>query len=275
MDSSARGAGRGRGAPPPRRRGVPPGDPVTSRGSGDRSSRGGKPDVAADVNAGELPAEVRAELRSLPAGLAEQVTGHLVMAGRLVEEDPAAAHEHSQAARALASRVAAVREAAGITAYRAGRYAEALAELRAARRMTGSPEYLPLIADCERGLGRPQRALVVAEDPDAARLDRAGRVELRIVAAGARRDLGQLDAALMMLRGPELEPAETEDWTVRLWYAYADTLLAAGHRDEAREWFRAAASVDDDSTDAEERLFALSAGDGEGRPDARGQSAPE
>jgi len=184
------------------------------------------------------------------------------MAGRLLDDDPAAAHEHSAAARGLAARLAVVREAAGVTAYGAARYAEALGELRALRRMTGSPEYLPVMADCERGLGRPQRALSLAEDPAVRRLDHAGQVEMRIVAAGARRDLGQIDAALMTLRaGSALDRSTVEDWTPRLWYAYADALLAAGREPEAREWFLAAASVDDDGlTDAEERLALLAAG---------------
>ena len=58
-------------------------------------------------------------------------------------------------------RVGVVREACGIAAYRTGRWAEALSELRAARRMTGRDDYLPIMADCERALGRPDRALAL------------------------------------------------------------------------------------------------------------------
>jgi len=238
------------------------------------------PAVAEDVDVGELPDEVRRDLRALPPALAERVGQHLVMAGRLLEEDPASAHEHSVVARGLAARVAAVREAAGVTAYRAGRYAEALGELRAVRRMTGSSDYLPVMADCERGLGRPQRALALAADADVSRLDRAGQVEMRIVAAGARRDLGQLEAALVLLRaGTEPDPTTVEDPMPRLWYAYADALLAAGKIDEAREWFLAAASVDDSGgTDADERLAELDAGGPGMTPESRepdGRPGPE
>lgn len=208
---------------------------------------------------------MRRELRSLPKALAERVSGHLVMAGRMVDEDPDAAWEHGRAARSLASRIAVVREVAGVSAYRAGKYADALAELRAARRMTGVPDFLPLMADCERGLGRPDRALALAESKDVSRLDRAGQVEMRIVAAGARRDLGQLDAAIVTLQGADLEPLAVEDWTPRLWYAYADALLASGRAEEAREWFLATASVDEDHlTDAQERLVTLSVDVGAG-----------
>ena len=61
-------------------------------------------------------------------------------------------------------RIAVVREAAGEAAYAAGHYAEALAELRAAKRMNGATAYLPIMADCHRALGKPQDALKLAED---------------------------------------------------------------------------------------------------------------
>ena len=162
-------------------------------------------------------------------------------------------------AKSVAGRIGVVREAVGIAAYAAGDYAAALAELRAARRITGSAEHLPLLADCERGLGRPDRALAVVADPGAAQLDRAGRVELAIVESGARRDLGQPDAAVLALQGAELDSDEVHDWTPRLWYAYADALLAAGRNDDARRWFEATAAIDeDDTTDAVDRLGQLS-----------------
>lgn len=207
------------------------------------------------MTGGELDREVRAELRTLPTGLATPVARHLVMVGRLMDEDPALAWQHAQAARRSAGRVAAVREAAGVAAYLAGDYAAALSELRAARRMSGTDAYLPIMADCERGLGRPERALELASSPQARTLDRAGRVELLIVAAGARRDLGQADAAVVMLEVPELKATTREPWLGRLRYAYADALDAVGRADEARTWFEAAAQADPDgSTGAAERL---------------------
>jgi tetratricopeptide (TPR) repeat protein len=193
----------------------------------------------------------------------QAVRRHLVMAGRLLDEDPEAAYAHAVAARNRAGRVAAVREAAGLAAYAIERYAEALAELRAARRMSGDQSLLPLMADCERGLGRPERALALAGSPDAAKLDAAGRIELLIVASGARRDLGQPEAALLLLQGAELRPGRRRPWSARLFYAYAEALLAAGRRDEALTWFGHAADADDeDETDADERLVELSAGPG-------------
>ncbi|WP_328303622.1 tetratricopeptide repeat protein [Streptomyces sp. NBC_00435] len=195
---------------------------------------------------------------SLPKGLAEEVSKNLVMVARLIDEDPEQAYAYSRIALRLASRVAAVREAAGFAAYATQKYAEAIAEFRAAKRMTGSVELWPVIADCERGLGRPERALAMAGEPEVQKLDKAGQVEMRLVAAGARRDMDQLDAAIVTLQSPELASNSVQPWTARLRYAYADALLAAGREDEAREWFAKTLEADKDgATDASDRLAEL------------------
>ncbi|MER6914742.1 hypothetical protein ABT354_23965 [Streptomyces sp. NPDC000594] len=192
---------------------------------------------------------------SLPKGLAEDVARNLVMVARLIDEEPEEAYGYSRVALRLASRVAAVREAAGFAAYATQRYTEALAEFRAARRMTGGVELWPVMADCERGLGRPERALAMAGEAEVQKLDKAGQVEMRLVAAGARRDMGQLDAAIVTLQSPELASNSVQPWTARLRYAYADALLAAGREDKAREWFGKALEADKDGlTDASDRL---------------------
>jgi tetratricopeptide (TPR) repeat protein len=201
---------------------------------------------------------VRQELLSLPKTLAEDVAKNLVMVAKLIDEDPEQAYGYSKVALRLASRVAAVREAAGFAAYATQRYAEALAEFRAARRMTGHVELWPVMADCERGLGRPERALAMAGEPEVQKLDKAGQVEMRLVAAGARRDMGQLDAAIVTLQSQELASTSVQPWTARLRYAYADALLAVGRESEAREWFARALEADQGgTTDASDRLAEL------------------
>ncbi|WP_245679507.1 hypothetical protein [Actinomadura hibisca] len=207
----------------------------------------------------ELDADARAELRTLPKDLAARVARHLVMAGQLAEEDPETAYKHARAARRLASRVGIVREAAGLAAYYAGEWAEALQELRAARRLSTSDDaYLPVMADCERGLGRPERALDLVKSPEARNLDQMGRVELAIVESGARRDLGQLDAAVVTLQIPELRDRRLRPWSARLFYAYADALAEAERGEEASDWFARAAAADrDGETDAAERYAEL------------------
>ena len=171
---------------------------------------------------------------------------------------PQLALAHTKAASRRAGRVAIVREAVGVAAYSAGEFATALTELKAAARISGSSDYLPMIADCERGLGRPERALALASAPEARTLDREGKVELLIVAAGARRDLGQAEAAVLTLQVPALKSRGQGEWLARLRYAYADALLEVGRTAEARDWFTQAADVDPEgTTDAAERVDEL------------------
>lgn len=211
-----------------------------------------------DVTGQEIDKAVRQELQSLPKTLAEDVAKNLVMVARLLDEDAPRAYEHAKVALRLASRVGAVREAAGFAAYHTGRYQEALAEFRAARRMSGRADLWPVMADCERGMGRPERALAMAGEPEVQRLDKAGQVEMRLVAAGARRDMGQADAAVVTLQSPELASTGVHPWTARLRYAYADALLEVGREEDAREWFAKAVEADHDGlTDASDRLAEL------------------
>jgi len=241
------------------RRQRPQGDRPVRREEDPRRPRLREPALPEDVSARDLDRDARAELRSLPASLADKVACHLIVAGRLIDDEPERAREHAEYARHLAPRLAVTREAAGVTAYRAGDYAAALAELRAVRRMTGDPTHLPVMADAERGLGRPDRALALARDPDVRRLDTASRVEIAIVASGARRDRGEFEAAVVSLQGAALDATQLQPWTPRLWYAYADALLDAGRRDEALRWFESVAAIDEDgTTDADERVHALS-----------------
>ncbi len=201
---------------------------------------------------------MRTRLSGLSSYAAKEVARHLVMVGRLIDEDPEAAWQQALAARGLAARIGVVREAAGLAAYRAGHYPEALAELRTARRLTGSDEHLPIIADCERAVGRPERALAIAALPEIGRLDVEHRVEMLIVEAGARSDLGQKDAAVITLQVGLLDSHVRAPWVARLRMAYADALAAVGRDAEARHWLERAADADpDDATGAQERLDEL------------------
>lgn len=199
-----------------------------------------------------------AELRTLPGDLAD-VIARLLVATSLAE-DPDAALRYARKARGLAARVGVVRETCAIAAYQAGDWSAALAEFRAARRLTGRRSYLPLMADCERALGRPDRALELVTGPEARAADPQTRIELRIVESGIRRDQGLAGAAVVALQVPELTDGRTRPEHARLYYAYADALLDAGREDEAREWFGRAANADvDGETDAAERCEELDA----------------
>ncbi|MGC5166003.1 hypothetical protein [Luteimicrobium sp. DT211] len=155
------------------------------------------------------------------------------MTGRLLDTDPELAYEHAQAAVRRAGRIDVVREAAGIAAYRLGHYAEALRELRTVRRLNGSSEHLPLMADAERGLGRPERALDLARSPEAETLDAQGRTELALVVAGARVDLGQAEAALAVLDSVPARDVRSAELRHRVSEVRADVLQALGRTDES------------------------------------------
>jgi tetratricopeptide (TPR) repeat protein len=202
---------------------------------------------------------VRAELKSLPKELAATVAAHLVAAGELIETDPELAYAHAEAAKRRAARLPIAREALAETAYAAGHYDVALTEFRALRRMTGSPDYIAVLADCERALGRPEAALKLVREGEESVKDPSLLIELRIVQAGARADAGQKAEALRLLaneiespRGVVPKPAQA-----RLRYAYAALLLDQGDREAAQDWFTAAARLDPEGTDALDRLDEL------------------
>ncbi|MEZ0359360.1 hypothetical protein [Mycobacterium sp. SA01] len=260
---SAAGAGnRDRwSSSPPRRSGPGRARPAQPRQTpGDDSSTGAQagPIIPSSIEAKQLAPEIRGELSTLDRSTADTVARHLVAAGELLDEDPQAALEHAQAARARSGRIAAVREAVGIAAYQCGDWAQALSEFRAARRMGSKSQLLPLIADCERGVGRPERAIELARSPEAAELTGDDADELRIVAAGARADLGQLEQALVVLSTPQPDPSRTGSTAARLFYAYAETLLALDRGEDALQWFIHAAAADVEGvTDAEDRVGEL------------------
>ncbi|MEH3154576.1 MAG: HAD-IIA family hydrolase [Gordonia paraffinivorans] len=247
------------------------GRPQYGRPQSDRPGRGGgrpsdnrgtvrrdEPALPDDVTPQDLDGEVRRDLKTLDRTNADAVARHLVMVSRLLEDDPAAALLHARAARGRAGRIAVVRETAGIAAYNAGEWSEALSELRAARRMSGSTVLLPLMADCERGLGHPERAIDIARSEEGRALTGDEALEMRIVESGARLDLGDPEKAVVTLQSENLDPAQHGTGQARLFYAYATALHAAGREDDAITWFMNAAAADeDDVTDAELRLMEI------------------
>ena len=220
-----------------------------------KNPRRPEPKIPDGVTGKELDRSVHHQLRTLSKENADGVAQHLVMVAALLEADDFdGAMAHAETAVRRAGRVPAAREALGMVAYRTGDFARALGEFRTVRRISGSDHLIPLMVDCERGLGRHERALDLAQSPEARRLPTQEKVELAIVISGIRRDLGQTDAALVALQIPQLKKSNQP----RLAYAYADTLLSLGRTEEAREWFEKAAEADAEyETDAVERLEEL------------------
>ncbi|WP_436407051.1 hypothetical protein [Corynebacterium ureicelerivorans] len=217
-----------------------------------------EPDLPQDVEISDLDPSVLQDLKVLSKDNAERVAKHMLMATDLLYDDPQLALRHARAAKNRAGRVGVVRETNGVVAYHAGEWKEALSELRAARRISGGPGLLAVMADAERGLGRPEKALELGRSPEAREVDRDGQIELAIVLAGARHDLGQHDSAVAQLQrlNPSLDSQGFAQ--ARLSYAYADALLATGKKDEAKRWFEHAAKIDvEGMTDAADRVAEL------------------
>lgn len=264
-----------------------PGAPRDTRGRvGARgtASHADGPEIPAHLEPAGLDAGLRRELRTLSKTSADRVSLHLQAAAEVLDDDPVLALDHARAARRIGARIAAVREAAGIAAYRAGAWQEALAELRTAHRMYGDPVLIPMLADCERALGRPERALELLTGAPVRDLAGDAGIERVLVEAGARRDLDQVEAARFILEqaiaaeipasdrtrdghgvcpAAALGAARADSAVPRLWYAYADTLAVLGRSDAAREWFAAVATADaDETTDATDRAAAALPGVG-------------
>ncbi|MBB1484957.1 tetratricopeptide repeat protein [Tessaracoccus sp. MC1865] len=187
---------------------------------------------------------MKAELRGLPKDLAATVAAHIWAAGQYIDTDPALAFRHAEAARRRAGRLPIVREAAAETAYAAGEFAVALREFRAIRRMSGGDELIPLIADCERALGRHHEALDVLNELNPKHPDVNLHIECLLVEAGIRDDLGQRDEALRLLRAAISRKVGPPQAQARLQYALANLLEESGDSAAAREWFTSASELD-------------------------------
>jgi len=198
------------------------------------------PIIPDTVTGKELDRIARNELKTLAKENADRVAQHLVMAGMLINDDPALAHRHAHAAARRAGRIALARETLAITAYAMSDFALALRELRTYRRISGSNEQLPLMVDCERGLGRPEKALELGRSVDRRTLSVSARVELAMAMSGARLDLGQTEAALTELEIPQLDAGTAFSYSPALFDTYAIVLAELGRDDEANEWGRRA-----------------------------------
>jgi len=219
--------------------------------------------VAARQDSAEvLPRDVLAELRETvrPHALDEaaQVLAAAVVA--LSEEDEETAVRAARAAKRVAPRSGATREVLGIALYQAGDFRAARTELAAAQRLTGGVELSAMLADIERALGRPERALELFEAVDRATMQPDTAAELLIVAASAYGDLGQPAAGVALLRRHARWPTELADHHLRLAYAEGALAEQAGDVAGARKAFGRLVEADPSFYDAADRLERLSTG---------------
>ncbi len=194
------------------------------------------PMIPDEITDQDLELGIRVQLKTLTAENAEWTARHLAMVSLLHEQDPELAHQHALAAARRAGRIAIVRETLGITAYQVGDYGLAIRELTTYRRLSGSNDQLPVMVDCERGLGRPQKALELGRSVDRNTLQPSVRVNLAIAMSGARLDLDETDLALAELEIPELDPTKVFEFSTNLFRAYANTLIIGNRESEAKRW---------------------------------------
>ena len=194
----------------------------------------------------KMPKGMRAELKSLDLETAREVGAYLMTAGQLIDTDPELAYRHAEAARRRAARLPITREATAETAYAAGLYEEALSQYKTLRRMTGSPDLIPVTVDCLRAVGKYRDALELAEEGTREIEDPAMRIELLIVTAGVRVDMGQREEAMRLLRREIDKPTVRHPRLAqaRLLYAYSDLLAQSGDMANARRGFAMAARLD-------------------------------
>ncbi len=245
------GKGRSNAPDRPRSTGRPSGSRPDSKPNGPEDFRDGLGDIDVSI----LPRDVVADLDVLSPGVKARVERWLAAARLALEEDPLQAYEYAQEAGRIGGRSSVVREAVGVAAYQAGEFAAARKDLQAARRIGGRDDLIPLIADCERALGNPRKAVDLANSDEAKRLRGETQAELLLVASGARLDMDQTNAAVSLLRGPCSNTPANAAWASRIYYGYGEALLANGDAETAREWFVKAAGADQlGTTDAMERV---------------------
>ncbi|HYH28116.1 MAG TPA: hypothetical protein VEA19_04980 [Actinomycetota bacterium] len=209
---------------------------------------------------GALPTSVAEEIRATARGPGGQEALRLVEAAVAdVERDrPDPAVRAATRAKELAPRAASIREILGIALYRTGRFRDAMRELQAYRRLSGRLDQNHLIADCQRALGAPEKAVTIAQETIAApRLRDEVRAETAVVGGAALADLERFDEALTLLRRYRGTQGGARPHDLRVWYATADVLARAGRREEAIAEFRKILRHDAGAFDAAERVAAL------------------
>ncbi|MFT9009449.1 MAG: hypothetical protein ABF489_06960 [Bifidobacterium sp.] len=180
-----------------------------------------------------LSKDEKEHLRGLSKEHAENTGLHMLAAYALEEDNPKAALDHAKWVARQASRVDIARETLASIAYRQGEYKLAMREFRTAFRMNGYLDYLPFIADCERGLGNPRKALDVASSDEGKQLRGEAKAEMFLVYAGALADLGLMDKAVETVATLAKAKGLSGEYRMRAVQAQQNFLEQAGKADEA------------------------------------------
>ncbi|MEE1324890.1 MAG: hypothetical protein U0K19_04840, partial [Bifidobacteriaceae bacterium] len=197
--------------------------------------RPGEPQMPQGMEWRMLSSDDKLRLRGLSKEHAENIGLHILAAYALEESNPDAALAHARWAARQASRVDIARETLAFVAYHRGDYKLANREFRTAYRMNGELDYLPFIADCERGLGHPQEAVSIALSPQAKKLTGESKAEMMLVFAGAYADMGKFDQALKIVRALLSVRGLGGAYRMRALQAEQNFLDQANREDEAQE----------------------------------------
>lgn len=195
--------------------------------------RPGEPKMPKGIEWSMLSTDDRERLRGLSKEHAENIGLHILAAYTLEERDPELALEHAKWAAHQASRIDFARETLAFVAYRQGDYKLALREFRTAFRMNGFLDYLPFIADCERGMGEPKKAIETAMSDDAKYLRGESKAEMFLVYAGALGDLELWDKAIEIVHTLGRSKGLAGEYRMRAVQAEQYFLEQAGRSDEA------------------------------------------
>lgn len=195
--------------------------------------RPGEPKMPKGIEWSMLSIDDRERLRGLSKEHAENIGLHILAAYTLEERDPELALEHAKWVAHQASRIDFARETLAFVAYRQGDYKLALREFRTAFRMNGFLDYLPFIADCERGMGEPKKAIETAMSDDAKYLRGESKAEMFLVYAGALGDLELWDKAIEIVHTLGRSKGLAGEYRMRAVQAEQYFLEQAGRSDEA------------------------------------------
>lgn len=195
--------------------------------------RPGEPKMPKGIEWSMLSTDDRERLRGLSKEHAENIGLHILAAYTLEERDPELALEHAKWVAHQASRIDFARETLAFVAYRQGDYKLALREFRTAFRMNGFLDYLPFIADCERGMGEPKKSIETAMSDDAKYLRGESKAEMFLVYAGALGDLELWDKAIEIVHTLGRSKGLAGEYRMRAVQAEQYFLEQAGRSDEA------------------------------------------
>lgn len=214
--------------------------------------RPGEPKMPKGIEWSMLSTDDRERLRGLSKEHAENIGLHILAAYTLEERDPELALEHAKWVAHQASRIDFARETLAFVAYRQGDYKLALREFRTAFRMNGFLDYLPFIADCERGMGEPKKAIETAMSDDAKYLRGESKAEMFLVYAGALGDLELWDKAIEIVHTLGRSKGLAGEYRMRAVQAEQYFLEQAGRSDEAVALDQLLDKLELQYTDAEE-----------------------